>query len=276
MADYVTSTANRPVLQTLVRQLPAMIAGRVDDPQGIAEGFHLRIGFKLLELIKFNFDELGRGMMGADGTRWPPLTRAYLAYSRRFGTGEAAALRRQEGVTKGQHYGPGNSKGMLSFSELKEWRRIFARYVAIYMHRGNNLEEAKSHAAAVAWMIMKEKGAKTKLAVFGGRTVQMLVDTGRGRGSLTPGMIQESGPRATYSKPGGNGGSEQHFDNQPDQIVVGTNVKYMGYHHNAKSATRRRRLWPEHLPSEWWQGILNIAISGLVRIGELYQGGRGT
>lgn len=276
MAEYVTTTANRSVLQELVRQLPAILAGRVEDPQGIAEGFHLRIGFKLLELIKFNFDELGRGMPGADGTRWPPLTKAYLAYGRRFGTGEAAALRKQAGVTKAQRHGPGDSKGMLSISELREWRKIFARYVAIYMHRGNSLEQAKSHAAAVAWMIMKEKGAKTKLEVFGSRTVQMLVDTGRGRGSLSPGTIQENGPKVVYNLPGGNGGSDQHFENRADEITVGTSVKYMGYHHNAKSAKRRRRLWPEHLPTEWWQQILGIAVSGLVRIGELYQGGKGT
>jgi hypothetical protein len=275
MTEFVTTTANKPALKQLVLQLPAVLAGRAEDPQGIAEGFHLRIGFKLLELIKFNFDELGRGNQGADGTQWPPLTKAYLAYGRRFDTGEKTALRKQAGVTKGHRHGPGDTVGLLTMQELKEWRRIFARHVAMYMHRGNTEKDAKSHAAAVAWMIMKERGAKTKLEVYGNRTVQILVGTGRGRNSLTPGTLSEDGPKAKYSLPGGNGGSEQHFENSPDQIVVGTNVKYMGYHHNAKSPKRRRRLWPEHLPTEWWRQILGIAISGLVRIGELFQGGKG-
>lgn len=272
-SEAITTSDNKPVLRALVRNLPGMLSGRIQDEEGISEGFKLRIGFKILELVKLNFDELSRGFAGADGDVWPPLSKEYLAYGRRFGQGEMASLKKEAGLGRAHRHGPGESKGLLTAQQLKEWRQLYARYLSKFMLRGHTEQEAKSHAAAVAWTIMKERGAKTKLEVFGNRKVQILVDTGRGRGSLTPGSLYENGPKAKYEKPGGKGGSEQRFDIETDCIVVGTNVKYMSYHHNAKNKKRRRRLWPEKFPADWWQQILGIAISGLARIGELYNKG---
>jgi len=273
MPEAVITSDNKPALRALIRNLPGILSGRISDENQIAEGFKLRIGFKVLELVKFNFEELSRGFEGADGTVWPPLSKEYLAYGRRFGQGEMASLKKEAGLGRAHHYGPGNKKGLLTSQQYKEWRQIYSRYLARYMLRGHTEQEAKSHAAAVAWIIMKERGAKTKLEVYGNRKVQILVDTGRGRGSLTPGILYENGPKAKYEKPGGKGGSEQRFDVEPDCIVVGTNVKYMSYHHNAKNKNKRRRLWPEKFPNDWWRQILGMAISGLARIGEIYQGG---
>ena len=294
-ATVTTTSDQKATLRQLIRNLPAILAGRHPDVGGIAHGFKTRIGFAILNLIVPNFDDLGRGLSGADGDKWKPLSPQYLAYGRRFGRGEQAQLKKQAGLGREHRYAPGGDKGLLTKDQLKLWRAVYARKLAQYAMK-EDTEDAKSHAAAVAWMVVKSKGGKTKLEVFGNRQVQILVDTGRGRASLTPGTITETGgPNAEYQKPapvvktvqteGGklevtlNGEGDQVFDtSKPDCVVVGTNVGYMGAHHRGgthpKNKLSRRRLWPENFPSPWWDNILGTAISGLVRITELCKGGR--
>lgn len=244
------------------------------DVEGVAAGFRSRIGYAILSLIIPNFEELGRGQSGADGDKWKPLSKAYLAYGRRFGPTEQKDLKKAAGLGKQHKSAPGDKKGLLTPDQLKTWRKIYADRLAWYIMRESDAN-AKAHAAAVAWIIVKKMGGKTKLDVYGNRKVQILVDTGRGRGSLTPGTLTEFGPGADYQRPSGKGGLDQEFNTtNQSEVVVGTNVGYMGAHHRGNRRLPKRRLWPEQFPSEWWSQILGSAISGLVRIGELFNGGR--
>lgn len=264
------TTDRKEELVSLLRRLPAILAGNAPDVDGIAAGFKARLGYAFLSLVLPNFNDLGRGMTGADGTKWPPLSKEYLAYSRRFGPNEAVNLKTAAGLGKGHRFAPGDKKGLLTLDQLKLWRRIYADRLAWYIMRLPD-NEAKARAAAIAWIIVKEKGGKTKLDVFGNRQVQMLVDTGYLRGSLTPGTVLENGPEAVYSPPSANGGVEQEFnDKEQGRLIVGSNVKYAKHHHNAKSVKRQRRLWPRDFPDDWWRQILGQAIGGLTRIGELF------
>lgn len=271
---HITTTRDqKPKLVELIRHLPAILSGRVSDVAGIANGFRSRIGYSILSLIAPNFNELGRGMTGADGDKWPLLSKAYLAYGRRFGKGEQAELKKQAGIGKGHSFAPGNKKGLLTADQLKLWRRTYADRLAWYTMRMPD-NKAKARAAAIAWIVVKAAGAKTKLEVYGNRQVQILVDTGRLRGSLQPGWIQETGPNAEYQKPSGIGGQDQTFTSLPGEVIVGTNVSYGEYHHEGKRVPKRR-LWPKEFPSDWWTQILGTAISGLIRISEIVGGGRG-
>lgn len=284
MADqrWTITTDQRDEVTALFRRLPAILSGRLPDEHDIALGFRTRIGFALLSLIIPNFDRLGRGEPGDDGTRWPPLSRAYLAYGRRFGEGERTSLTKGAGLDPKKHkYAPGkhytkdsmeakDNKGLLNAEQMKLWRTTYADRLAWYIRREPD-HVAKAHAAAVAWIVVKKAGGKTKLEVFGGRKVQILVDTGYLRGSLLPGTVEERGPEAVYNPPSGKGSSDQVFDvNQSYQVIVGTNVEYAKYHHEGKG-NRYRPLWPESLPEEWWNQIIGIAISGLQEIKELYR-----
>lgn len=292
MAENVTvttSSANKPALRQLVRNLPAILSGRVPDAQSIALGFRTRIGYSILSLIMPNFDALGRGNPGADREKWKALSKEYLAYGRkltpdeakikgkswqgrRFAPGEQAALKKQAGLGNQHRLAPGGKHGLLTPQQLKLWRQTYADRLAWYIMREPD-DKAKEHAAAIAWIVVKRAGGKTKLEVFGNRKVQILVDTGRGAGSLTPGTITEFGPQASYNKPAVKGGADQEFDvTDPTETVVGTNVGYMGAHHRGNKRLPRRRLWPENFPSDWWNTILGNAISGLVRIAELFGG----
>lgn len=269
---FVITADQAPSLVALVRRLPAILSGRFPDVDGIAHGFRTRIGYAVLSLIGPNFDVLGRGEPGADGTIWPPLSKEYLAYGRRFGEGEQSSLARQAGLNPRKHrHGPGDKKGLLTPEQLKLWRKTYADRLAWYMMREPD-DQAKSHAAAIAWIVVKQAGAKTKLEVYGNRKVQVLVDTGYLRGSLIPGTLTEKDVDADYLPPVGKGGLEQVFQvDQPYQVIVGTNVEYAKYHHYAKSKNRYRPLWPLDFPQEWWDSILRVAITGLMKITELYK-----
>lgn len=258
----VTTTDQKPRLTALVRRLPAMLAGRVPDEGGIAAGFRARIGFAFFSLVSPNFTELGRGQAGADGNKWPHLSPEYLAYGR----GPASSR-------KAGGWAPGGKDGYLNDEQRRLWSRTFADRYAFFVMREPDAQ-AKAHAAAIAWQVVKAAGGKTKLHEMGegkvpGVDYQMLVDRGTLRQSLTFGVLNERGPDADYQPPS----NDQVFDSQPAAVVMGSRVPYAAAHHAAKNPNRRRRLWPETFPSDWWRQILGQAQGGLLRIASLFGGG---
>lgn len=256
----VVTTDQAPQIERLINRLPAILAGQVPDVHGIARGFRSRIGWAFFSLVAPAFNRKGRGQADDAGVTWAPLSPQYLAYQRPV-TGRKPP--------RGGGKAPGGNDGLLSATELRLWNQIFARSMKWLILR-HDPQKAKAIAAGHAWNVIKELGGQTKLQKFGERKAgvdyQILVDTGRLRQSLTVGQVSETGPGAHYAKPRG-----QEFDSMPGRIVVGSNVKYAGYHHHGKGR-RRRRFWPEQFPADWWQQILGVTRSGLVRIGTLFGG----
>ena len=76
------TTSSRAEVEHFLRSLPAILTGRNADPHGIARGMRARVGYTLLQLVKLDFEEKGRGRPGSDGESWPPLSKHYLAYQR--------------------------------------------------------------------------------------------------------------------------------------------------------------------------------------------------
>lgn len=265
MSERVVCTSDRkPEIARLLRLLPAMLSGRVQDEHGIAAGFRARLGMAFYSLVAPNFEKLGRGQAGADGDVWPPLSAEYLAYSRPI-TGRKPP--------KAGKKAPGGKDGLLTGEQLKLWNREFAHALNHYIVFESE-EEAKSHAAAIAWLSVERAGGKTKLSDprFGGRQAgidyQILVSEGYLANSLKPGqLIEKQGPDAEY-----RGSQDQHFEDESYRLIVGSDDHKAKYHHNGHG-TRKRRLWPERFPSDWWQQILGTAASGLTRIGQLFGGG---
>jgi hypothetical protein len=120
---------------------------------------------------------------GADGTKWPPLSPEYLAYQR------GPKSTRTAGGSA-----PGGKDGLLTAEQLKLWRRTYADRLAFFIMREPDAK-AKRHAAAVAWLVVKAAGGKTKLHELGeneatpGVDYQILVDRGTLRQSFTPGQL---------------------------------------------------------------------------------------
>lgn len=267
----IVTSDQAPQIIALFRSLPAILAGKLPDTHGIAAGFKARIGYAMYSLIAPNFNDLGRGIAGADGDKWAYLSKEYLAYSRRFGDGEKTQLKKDAGVSQSGKYGVGGKGGLLTPDQVKLWRKTFARTLAQLIMKMPD-SKAKARAAAVAWIVVKKAGGRTKIETYGSRKVQMLVDTGYLRGSLQPGTLIEDGPSAVYVQPPGKGGLAQIYRTEPSRVVLGSRDFKAKYHHLGRGR-RRRRLWPERFPQAWWDQILGVAVSGLQRIHELVQAG---
>lgn len=255
-----------------VRRLAGILSGRESDDLGIAKGVHAAVGFAALSDIKQDFIRKSRGETGEDGVKWKPLSREYLAYGRRFGRGEQAALRKAAGLTRANRYSPGNQTpdqpghgplpnragGTLTDSEVKRWWEVYFR------HRNRLMlslppKEAKARAAQIAWATIIREGAKTKLMVYGDRKVDIGRDTGILLNSLSPGELANSGPNTVYAKPTGDGGAQQVFELLGNGVIVGTNVAY------AAAFNKRRPFIPEggRIPEVWlerWAAVLHQGV----------------
>lgn len=135
-------------------------------------------GISLLNTIKRQFLVKSRGGTDDAGITWKPLSKAYLAYGRRFGPGEKAKLRKAAGLGKGHRHGIGDKKGLLTKSEQKLWTAIFASTMARLIRKGIPEGQAKTQAAQSAWGVLKARGARTMLEVYGNRKVEIMRDTG--------------------------------------------------------------------------------------------------
>lgn len=235
MAEKFRGTKEE-VRQTIVDVMRA-VAGHGPDPGNAARGVQLRCGVALLSKIQQAFLRKSRGEPSDDGIVWPPLSRSTIANRR-------PAPRK----TKGQR-----PRGLLTAKEDARWRKIFAQMVAMLRANGTDESTVMTVAARIAWAKLKSEGAKTKLAVYGGRKVDTLRDTGLLFRSLTPGVDD---------KPSNAQG--QIFETPPGSVIVGTKVKPW-HHKGIPGRLPARPLWPDVLPDHWWEAIHQAALRGLMR-----------
>ena len=233
-----------------------VLAGKEPDTAGVARGVFLAVGFAALGSIKADFITKSRGGTGADGVKWKPLSKEYLAYGRRFGPGEESSLKKAAGLGRGNRLAPGTNKGLLTTAQLKRWRQIFGQ-VLHRMLLSLSPGEAKARAAQIAWATLKREGAKTKLEVYGNRIVDINRDTGVLFNSLSPGQMGGEGPTAIYTKPSGDGGSDQIFETVTNGIIVGTNVEY------AEAVNKIRPIVPKEAPTVWQEEWGQVAAEAL-------------
>ncbi|XZE18811.1 hypothetical protein SH449x_004116 [Pirellulaceae bacterium SH449] len=228
----------RQALRTFV----AILTGRHPDHFQIARSVFYVLGFQALTDIQADFLRKSAGGVGEDGVKWPPLSPAYLAYGRRFGKGEKAALKKAAGLDRRHSRGVGGKGGILTAQQQKRWNKVYSQTLAAMAAR-YDIAKAKQIAAGHAWNVIKSEGAKTKLEVYGNRQVDMLQDTGILIRSLSPGTILPDG--SDYQPPTGEGGDQQIFRALSDGIVVGSNVAY------ADHQNRTRPFLPKEIPSAW-------------------------
>ena len=271
----------RAELRNLTYRLGAILAGREADTVGVARGFLLSLGVAALSDIKDAFVTKARGGTDEMGITWPPLSKKYLAYGRRFGRGEKVGLTRAAGLDpKLNRFAPGRGKGLLTKAELERWRQIFSRtWPRFYVSTGS-IVYAKAMAARIAWATLKKEGAKTKLEVFGNRQAEILRDTGILLNSLSPGIVSGTpGPNASYNKPTPAGGEQQIFELSAGQVAVGTTVAYAAAHNKPIKATvPRRQFLPDdasQVPETWWERWFNVGVQALANGAALYFGRRG-
>lgn len=224
------------------QQLRKAVAAANGDGDGILLGLKLRIGNALLSQIEQDFVVKSRGGVGRDGIQWEPLKRSTIA-QRRATPGD----RKAAGLTKANA-----NRGLLTASENKLWKQIFARNLSrlrVDMSEG----AAKARAAQIAWAELKRLGAKTKLAVFGGRQVDILRDTGELLRSFAAGVDDQQ-----------SGAEGQIFEVDGNTISVGSNKKPW-HHAGIPGKLPARPFWPldGSIPPGWMPAIDAAAARGL-------------
>lgn len=225
-----------------VRQSLALLPSAARNGGSIADAMLTRCGLAILGRIRQAFVVKARGGTDDAGDSWQPLSPKTIAYSR-------TRQRGRGGRTRAEKRRPNLPSQALNKKQQERWWSVYRRQLAIF--KGN-----KGHAAAVAWLVLKEEGAQTLLDKYGNRPVEILRDTGLLLNSLSPGTANE----------------HQVFRVESGKVIVGTNRKGAVNHHKGiPGRLPQRRLWPptNRWPKSWWaditdqikQGMLDLAMS---------------
>lgn len=205
----------------------------------LAQGVHTSIGVAALSDIKEDFIRKSRGQVGEDGQKWPPLSQEYLAYQRRFGSKEKAALKKAAGLNRGNRH-----RGLLSAAQDKRWQMIFATtFKRLAPSMGESA--AKARAGQAAWAQLKREGAKTMLEVFGNRVVDILRDTGVLFNSISVGQVSADGSYNAASP-------DQIFELTANGVIIGTKVPYARRHNRGTHKMPKRQFLPVDGAPEAW------------------------
>lgn len=236
---HVKSARPRDINRIISRAV-AMMTGAHASPGAswASRGIWQRVGIQALSLVRKAFLLKAAGGTDDCGERWKPLSPATIAYSRRH-----------PGLPPGKERASKRPSYALTDELREEWWGLYG--TALRKYKGD-----KGHAAAVAWVILKQNhgSVTTLMSQYGNTPVEILRDTGALTNSLTPGVVG--------SKP-----KDQVFRVQPGAVVVGTNRKWAGVHHEGSKDGRipQRRLWPapSRWTSRWWDLLLQQARGGM-------------
>ncbi len=251
----------RALANATVAALVQSLTGGSSQHADLARGVHTSMGFVALSDIHADFVRKARGEVGEDGQRWPRLAPATLAYGRK--------------APKGRGHAPGGKDGLLTKSQLKQWRKIYGGTLA-RLAASMPLAEAKTRAAKIAWARIKAAGGKTKIAEYADRPHEVLRDTGVLLNSLSPGQIGGDGVTAsgspTPSKP------DQIFRTIENGVIVGTNVPYARTHNEGdpKRGVPKRQFLPKQAPQVWldrWATSTSRAIGSALQLALARAGG---
>lgn len=210
MPAPITFSGSTADLRAAIGRLPIIVGGTGTDVNGIRAAVQQAVGLRLQTLVKANFLVMARGGTGAAGIRWKPLKRSTIA------------------GRKPPPHKPRDARpmGLLTVAQDKRWRRLFGvRLASLQTKYGGAAGDAKGRAAAYAWSVLKKEGAKTRLATLGGRTVEILRDTGE----LFAGLV---------------------FAVEDGKVRMAA-TKKTWHHAGVPGRLPARPFWPDPLPEEW-------------------------
>lgn len=237
MSDRIQTSMSRQDVHAALAKLPGLLSGKLPDPSGIVQDTLRQLGEEALNRIHGAFLHKSRGGVDEAGISWAPLSPGTVAYKKQH----AGLVRKKQGE---------RPRGLLTEKQDARWRSIFAGKVRSLQGQGIPYEDAAGNAAALAWHILKLEGAKTLLEVFGGRSVNVLVESGDLAESLEP----------------GSGSQHQVFKVEDGKVSVGSDLPYAMAHHKGMPSKNlpARRLWPDgDVPASWQEAFRKIIEQGI-------------
>lgn len=227
-----------------------LLAGSNLEPELMAV-FRAAFAREWFRQVALGYEAKAQGKADSLGNRWPdikPETKAYHRPDLRRKVKLGAASKLRPTLTKAQD---------------REWREEFTRqlrknptirkayegkrqqYLAFFVQM-EDVAEAESRAAALAWMYVKDRfGAKTLLTLLGNKQAPIMIRSGELLQSYQP------GDGIPYEPPPG-----QVFRPKPLGLVLGSQVSYAG------PASRRRQVQPRG-NSEWARRALRAGINAV-------------
>jgi hypothetical protein len=204
MTDLVKRT-RVPVrtLKAAIANLPKKLASKSPNEINTAFGNHFAYAF--FKRVEKNFESKSEGGRDEFGVKWKPLSPKSIA---------ARPLTKDE--IKRNRIAEMQQRGLLTPAQNRIWRGIFASLMKKYILQ-MSMDKAKIRAAKVTWVIMKNKGALTKLQVYGSRRVKILRVSDRLFKSVKAGTL--TGNR--YYKP-----KEQIAKIEGNEFTFGSMVPY--------------------------------------------------
>jgi phage gpG-like protein len=221
---YVRGTVDQ--VRATLYGLPALLSG-APGGRDVARGLLLRLGVTALSLCKVRFETLSRGGT-YEGEKWAPLAPSTIA-----------GRRRPKGVPTRYQARRGVAEAALKLQKAR---------------RGSKAQQK----ALKAYERSKKKAAQAFAPL------QILVDTGVLRASLSPGL---EGP---------SGDANQVFKLESGAVIVGTKLFYARFHQYGTRRMPARPPLPEKFPPAWHQPLGEAARTGVVRAIEVLLNGRTT
>ena len=204
MADLrLQSRLPARTLKAAIANLPKRLASKT--PNEVNRAFGNQFAYAFFKRIEKNFVAKSDGGRDEFGSKWKPLKPATIAQR---------PLTREE--IKRNRIAELRQRGLLTPAQDKLWRGIFASLMKKYILQ-MDMNKAKVRAAKVAWTILKNRGALTKLQLYGSRRVKILRVSDRLFESVSAGTL--SGNR--YYKP-----KEQIAKIEGNQFTFGSIVPY--------------------------------------------------
>jgi hypothetical protein len=250
MATRVTFVGTREELVQQAELLAAMLTGTKPDTHNIGLMFLSSIGMAALADIHMAFLIKAGGGTDDTGDKWPPLAPSTIA-GRRVGPRDSLVAREWTKVRN---------------REYKKLQNQFKKHEGDLYERflvSLDPASARQRAKTIAAIRAREHTGLTKLQALGGRNVEILRDTGILLNSLSPGIRSSGG---SYSKPSGDGGSDQMFELLSGTVIVGTNTSYAAAHQTGSKHLPQRKIVPEgesDIPEEWWDRWLGAAVKSI-------------
>lgn len=241
--------------------------------QGAARDYSIAIstlaGNALLANIKTNFEQKSKGLVGVDGEKWTPLLAATvlskLAKHKKAMAGKSAVAverraRRDEYLDR-----IAKARAQLSAGIALPSKQLPSHYRDQMMRMRRKSIERQA-AILVGWYPHEVFAMNPGVLPFA--LTLILRDTGVLFASLSAGHQGKpyNGPSAT----------QQVFVASPGDVIVGSNVPYIGPHQYGAPAAGipQRQILPDVIPTQWWVDIADAVAGGIATLIQMFLRGR--
>lgn len=257
---------NRSEVLQRIKDLPAVLAGRIPDAHGVADGLLTAMGVAVLGRVHDSYVTKSTGGTDEMGIRWQPLSPVTLALRTKNSSAKVAARLAKDVPT----LSPARRRLFLHHSTaLRELYRAetlgSADGLAARRHAMKLLELMRSNISPTRYARLRgelskeQKPERAERLVLAGAMAEILRDTGRLLNSFSPEVVSP----------------DRRLEVRPGRIAIGSNVEYFKYHQSPEPRKKkadgsdklpRRQVLPDEshpMPESWKDDMRSSLVASL-------------